>query len=327
MRAVKTAYAVLMILILSLTASCDNSKKGENKDYSALSYETRTVNTRSTQISYLLISHRSPHPEIIIVLLPGGTGLCNFGTMAERSACGKDSGNSIEFSPDIWVSYNFLARTARDFAVSGFTVVLLDMPVDVKKQMPSDPRGPKIVASAYRVGGDWNNDSNPDQQDVVDDVSNVLTDVRGRMSLPLTQVYLVGTSRGSLASAYLSHRLTSAMGAVLTASVTSDLNYSSYCPSTSSDFISCTGINAFWGKVLMVHHRDDGCGSSTYSSAQTTYSSLATSSKTFTTVTGGSEVSSNPCKGKTYHGFYGRENDVVNLILDWIEGKSIPANL
>ena len=77
----------------------------------------------------------------------------------------------------------------------------------------------------------------------------------------------------------------------------------------------------------MVHHESDGCSVSTFSSARDLFDSLTVSPKSFTSVNGGLNLSSNQCKAKTYHGFYGRDADVVGLILDWVEGKPAPSSL
>ena len=333
MRGGRTAWAVLSGLSAGLfLTSCD--KKGEER-YKDLRYQIGNLSVSrgsySTNLRYLLIYRGSSPSGRVIVLFPGGAGSCHFGYMSEKSFCGKTSSNSIDISPDIWVSYNFVARTARDFALRGHTVILMDMPDDVKNQMSFDSRGPKIVASTYRVGGDWDGDSLNEPDDVTNDLNEVLNDIQTDHGISVTELYLVGTSRGTLATAYLSHKVAGVSGIVLTATVSSDnsgsVQYSAYCSSGATDFINCTGVNSFSGKILMVHHRDDGCSSSDYSSAQILYTSLPTGFKDFTTVTGGLNLSSNPCKAKTYHGFYGRDEDVVNLILDWIEGGTPPSDI
>ncbi len=329
MRAGRTAYAVLSGLVAGFLLSCD--QQGGEEKYRDLNYQIESAVTRSSNIRYLLIFKGSSPSGKLIVLFPGGTGTCHFGYISEKSGCGKTSGNSIDISSDIWVSYNFVARNARDFALRGHTVILIDMPDDVKSRMALYPGQDKIIASAYRVGGDWDNDATNESNDIRDDLNRVITDFQARYGITVTELYLVGTSRGTLATAYLSHKVGGVSGIVLTATVSSDdtgsVKYSDYCPFGVTSFINCTRINSYTGKAFMVHHRDDGCSSSSYSSALSLYSNLSIPSKNFTSVTGGLNLSSNPCSARTYHGFYGRDKDVVNLILDWIEGSSPPTNI
>jgi hypothetical protein len=305
------------------------TKEAGNQKYSQLSIRIEQALNRSTQINYLAVYKKTGVKPVVLILFPGGDGTCHFGDSLSRSSCGKNSSNSIDLGSGIWVSYNFLARNVREFALRGHVVLLVDMPDDVKNKFSSSSEDPKIIASAYRTGGDWDGDSLNNPADIVGDLSSVIADAERKLGLVFTGVYLVGTSRGTLASAYLSHKLSSqpVSGVVLTATLSSDANFSSYCPGGVNNFTSCTSVNSYTGKLLMVHHKYDGCSASMYSDANSIFSSLSASPKTFVTVQGGVNLSSNPCKAKTYHGFYGRDSDVVGLILDWIEGKSVPSDI
>ena len=310
-----------LLVLVCLILSC-----GPGEVASIVSFTIHEVATRSTTIRFLIAKRTITNGKMLI-LFPGGDGTCHFGFFPEKAACGRDSSNSIDVAPNIWVSYNFLARNMERFAQRGYVVVLVDMPEDVKARFSASSLDPKVISSRYRVGTDWDEDNTTDNSlDVVEDVEAVVSYVTVTLGVPVVEVYLVGTSRGTLAAAYVSHQIT-ATGVVLTATVSSDGLFSDYCPSSSSDFISCTGINGYAGRVIMVHHQNDGCPASTHTSANTVYGDLTISDKHFTTVTGGSEVSSDPCAGKTYHGFWGRDGDVVSLILDWIEGRPVPGSI
>ena len=55
---------------------------------------------------------------------------------------------------------------------------------------------------------------------------------------------------------------------------------------------------------------------------------LSGSSKVnFIEVQGGDPPQSGPCKAMSYHGFLGREDQVVRVIADWIAGKPVPAQI
>ncbi len=331
MRAIKTALTVVLGLVANfLLSSCEYSESGTNYGGPVYRIYSTSVSraSYSTNIRYLLIYKGESPSDRLIVLFPGGTGTCHFGFTSERSACSKTPRNSIDIGADIWVSYNFLARTARDFGLRGHTVILMDMPDDVKKRMSVDSRGAKVVASAYRVGGDWDGDSQNEVLDAVEDIKAVVQDVETTFSFTITDIYLVGTSRGTLSAAYLSHNLQGVRGVVLTSTVSSDTsNFPIYCPSYTDNFAECTGLNSYSGRLLVIHHESDGCSVSSFSSARDLFDSLTVSPKSFTRVMGGLNLSSNPCKAKTYHGFYGLDAEVVGLILDWIEGKPVPPSL
>ena len=44
----------------------------------------------------------------------------------------------------------------------------------------------------------------------------------------------------------------------------------------------------------------------------------------FVTVVGGDPPQSDPCEAFSAHGYLGREDDVVGVIVDWIQGKPVP---
>ncbi len=308
----------LILALALLLLSCGGVSKSTNYNPTGIDYKIGSVKTRNTELKFLTATKKNESLKGILLLFPGGSGVCHFGTRSEMQSCGKTESNTVSLNGEIWVSYNFLARNVGRFAERGYLVVLPDMPEDVKSRFNGFNN--KTVASAYRVGGDWDGDGSEESNDIIEDMGAIL----GSLSNSSYNLYLIGTSRGSLAVAYLSGNLTGVSGVVLTASVVSDSF--SYCPS-GSDFITCTSINSYKSRLLMVHHRDDGCLVSPYTEAKNTFNSLASSDKTFVTVRGGSEVSSNPCKGKTYHGFYGKDKEVVNAILDWIEGKAVPSDI
>ncbi len=318
-----------LILALVVFTACRGVQGFKKPEYSGLTYRIESISSdRGARIRYMLIYEGTEPSDRVIFLFPGRDGTCHFGYQDEKDKCGKSSSNSIDISFNLWVSYNFLARNAGRFMEKGHTVVLVDMPEDVKQRILSVPTSAKITGSAYRVGGDWDGDSVEEPDDVVSDISAIVSDLQNTYGITIRDLFLVGTSRGTLAVAYLSHKISGVKGIVLTATVSSDGgNYSSYCPSGASDFLGCTGLNSYAGRILMVHHRKDGCPVSKYRSARELFDNLSSPQKSFTTVSGGSEVSSNPCKARTYHGFWGRDREVVNLILNWIGGMEVPSNL
>ena len=323
---------IWLIITAHIISSCDQQDTSQSSSPNTHLIYKAYVTDGSTpaEIRYLLIKPPQIKKSDLIVLFPGGKGTCHFGTQIEKTPCGKTDSNSIELSGGVWVSYNFLARNADFFAKNGHMVILLDMPDDVKNTLATS-YDPKFVSSAYRSGGDWDSNGIDNDQDILKDIEAVINHAVSQTGFSPSGIYFIGTSRGTLASAYAGANFTSFMvkGIISTATISSDNSYSySYCRTgKQSDFSSCTDLQSFSQKILFVHHKNDNCAVSSYISANSLFSSLTTPNKKFISVSGGSEISSNPCRGKTYHGFYGRDSDVVNLILDWIEGKSVPDNI
>ena len=80
--------------------------------------------------------------------------------------------------------------------------------------------------------------------------------------------------------------------------------------------------------VLMVHHRNDGCGLSRYDAAQWVRARLTSSPKVdFVSVSGGTPLSGDPCNAPGPHGLYGREREVVAAIVDYVAGRPVPEQI
>jgi hypothetical protein len=80
--------------------------------------------------------------------------------------------------------------------------------------------------------------------------------------------------------------------------------------------------------VLFVHHREDGCWSSTLADARKIQRRLTKAAKTdFIEVVGGDPPRSDPCQALSAHGFLGGEREVVAAIAGWIRGKPVPKQI
>lgn len=70
--------------------------------------------------------------------------------------------------------------------------------------------------------------------------------------------------------------------------------------------------------VLVVHHREDGCRLCAYSDMPKLMNRLTSASrKELITIDGGTNVG-DPCEAQAYHGFNGRDEEVVKVIAKWI---------
>lgn len=132
----------------------------------------------------------------------------------------------------------------------------------------------------------------------------------------LKPIYLVGTSMGTLSVAYLGIELKDSRikGLVLTSTVT--------------QYVNGLRLSHITFPILLVHHRDDGCKNCPFQDAVALKTKLSGTSKVdFVEVQGGSPPQSDPCQALSYHGFLGREDQVVQVISDWIAGGKIPAQI
>ncbi|WP_157560409.1 hypothetical protein [Hydrogenivirga sp. 128-5-R1-1] len=284
-----------LLFLLVFTLSC--SPKTFNPP-SAEGYrlEIKTLQTRGTQMDYLLARREGVvRFKKVLILFPGGDGTCHFGD--HHSLCQKRR----NYLNGVWVSNNFLARNILRFARRGDLVVLVDMPRDVKRIFADG--NSKLLASAHRVS-----------ERHLEDIRNLVFKLK--YAFGVEEFYLIGTSRGTLSVAYLTDRIPEVKGSVLTATLSSDPHFAEYC--RGGDFLKCTGFEGTDKRVLFLHHRLDGCVSSSYSLTRRVFQKIKSKEKEFITLQEGSEPADNPCSGLTYHGFFGKDREAVERILSWI---------
>jgi pimeloyl-ACP methyl ester carboxylesterase len=235
--------------------------------------ELVTVPTRGGVTQSYLLEAPSHAPHALAMLFPGGGG--NIRLRSEDGA--------IRFSPN-----NFLVRSRSEFVARGIATAVLDAPSDLQSGMDDDFRS----GSRHR-----------------DDVRAVVADLKRR--LPAVPVFLVGTSRGTVSAAYVASALGSDVaGTVLTASV--------YLPSGRRAIYGGAGLSGFdfssiKSRLLLVHHRNDGCSLTPYHAAQRLADRFPLIS-----VSGGKPAVSAPCDALSGHGFLGREAETVEAIVNWM---------
>ena len=126
-------------------------------------------------------------------------------------------------------------------------------------------------------------------------------------------VWLIGTSRGTQFAAFIATQLGVSEGGpdglVLTSTILSDAKERSV-PEMPLEKISIP--------VLVVHHEQDGCKNCSYRDISFLMKKLnGAPRKELITVTGGVSRG-DPCEAFAYHGFNGREKEVVGKIAEWI---------
>jgi hypothetical protein len=188
---------------------------------------------------------------------------------------------------------NFLVRSRVEFVKRGVIAAIVDAPSDQQRNWG--------MSDEFRRG------------DVhFTDISAVVDDLGKRF--PDVPSFLIGTSRGSVSVAALGakfgHRVA---GIVLTATMFRPASRKSKEPGpglSGFDFASIT-IPA-----LLVHHVSDQCEFTQYSDA-----ARLSDQHPLVTVFGGATPQSGPCDPFSAHGFFGKESETVEQMVNWMLKK------
>jgi len=133
-----------------------------------------------------------------------------------------------------------------------------------------------------------------------------LIDEAKRRNLSIREVWLVGTSMGTISSSFMPlHDSSAYSGAIHTASITDSYATGSYRELRGFDY-KRSKIPQFF-----VHHRNDPCSLTTYSGAKSISEKYGIP---LVTVTGGSGFQGDACQAHTEHGFKGKEKEVMSAI-------------
>ena len=215
-------------------------------------------------------------PQAVAILFPGGYGKIDLAAIAGRLALERG---------------NFLVRARGQFVDRGVATAVLAAPSDQPSGMTDEFRlGPRHAA----------------------DVAAVVADVKTR--LPGVPVFLVGTSRGSVSAGPVGARIGEAVaGVVLTSSMFGATHPRAPEPGPGLSRFDFATLRV---PVLLVHHRDDKCGSTAYADARHL-------SKRFplVSVKGGLPARSAPCEALSAHGYLGQEAETVEAMVGWMLGK------
>ena len=195
---------------------------------------------------------------------------------------------TIKFESD-----NFLVRSRIEFAKRGVVAAVLDA--------PSDRQGSWGMSDEFRLGADH-----------FRDIAVVVGDLKKRF--PEKPLFLIGTSRGSTSAAALGARFGQEVsGAVLTATMFRQTGRQSREPGPGLSRFDFATIKV---PLLFVHHVGDQCNSTPYSGA-----ARLSDKYPLITVAGGFPPQSGPCDPFSPHGFFGKESETVEQIVNWMLKK------
>jgi pimeloyl-ACP methyl ester carboxylesterase len=189
-----------------------------------------------------------------------------------------------------WGTNNFVVRNRGLFAERGLMVATLDAPSD---------RQSSPYLSGFR--------QTPEH---LADVKAVIAWLKQQANIP---VWVVGTSRGTQSAAYVAVQSAGKDGGpdglVLTSTILTD---------NKGRPVTAMNVNRLTIPTLVVHHKDDGCQLCAYSEIPKLMDKLTSASRReLITIEGGTNIG-DPCEAQAYHGFNGRDEEVVDKITKWI---------
>ena len=244
------------------------------------------LKSRGEIVQAYLFTREDTPVKAVVVLVSGGFGLLKFRT----------SESGVQWDESV---ADFLVKNKDRFLDQDTAVAVIDAPSD-QWGMGYTPKFRKSTAH-------------------MEDVRAVIHDIKSR--LPGAKVYLIGNSQGSTSVAYAGKTFGKEIdGVVLSASVFdwAPASWRFLYDSNLSDF----DFSQIPSPLLIVHHADDRCVATPFSSAvkyQGKYPLLV--------VQGGDPVRDNGCGPLGPHGFLGREDAVVTEIKNWIYGRPFKVDL
>ncbi|RDK12088.1 alpha/beta hydrolase [Cupriavidus lacunae] len=219
-------------------------------------------------------------PQVAALLFPGYPGVLKVQVAAGGA-------------PGYQLRGNFLVRARRHLVSDKVLTVMVDCPT-ARWEHCDD---------AYRTSDQY-------AQDIGAAIDKLKAD------LGVSKIYLVGTSYGTVSSAFLALKLAGRIdGAVHTATFTD--------PRVGKGLSHGLPMRDFnWAAVktdqLFVHHQDDPCPLTQYRSIVARKGSLP-----LVTVHGTKGARGEPCEAFSAHGFVGRERAVMLAISDWMLSRNV----
>src|SRR5690349_16429696 len=230
---------------------------------------------KGASISYLLTQQDGSAPRWVLVMFPGSAGDLELSQQPDGTIHMREKNN-------------FLVRARQLFVDAQFATAIVDAPSD-------QPRG---YSDAFRAS-----------PRSARDLAQVAASLHGR--LPDAKLVLVGTSRGTISTAYVGSALPDVWDAVVHTSTLSSPARGRATPLIGFDYGSIRP------RQLFVHHADDGCFLCSYEALRR----IAESGQYALITVHGGDVRGEPCEASSHHGFYGRDKVVVAAIKAWISGQ------
>lgn len=190
---------------------------------------------------------------------------------------------------------NFLVRSRQIFNQAGFLTALVDAPQN-RQEAPG-------LLGGFRAS-----------QAHATDLAAVATAIAKLNEAP---IFVFGISRGSVSAANLAARdSTDKIGAIVLASSVSKAN-------TRGTSLQDIALSEIRSPVLFVHNRRDGCRISLLSNLLGEFElmNLGGGTSDLFVIDGGQQEDDNPCRQQTFHGFFGVESRVIDMIIAWLMAR------
>jgi len=188
---------------------------------------------------------------------------------------------------------NFLVRSRSEFINRGVIAAIVDA--------PSDQQGGWGMTDEFRLG----------EKHLVD-ITRVVSNLKERFAA--VPVFLIGTSRGTISAAAVGARLGSQIGGVvLTSSLFRAVPARSREPGPGLSRFDFASISV---PLLFAHHVSDRCQFTPYDDA-----ARLSEKYPLITVWGGLPPQSTECEARSQHGFFGKEPETVEQIVNWMLKK------
>lgn len=162
-----------------------------------------------------------------------------------------------------------------------------------------------LVVDCHSESGDTCSGTYQASRERQQDVDKLIGEVKKRVP-SIEQVWLVGTSLGTISSAFMPVYDPSAYaGAIHTATITGPYGRNSSRELIGFDYKKSAKPQFF------IHHKDDPCAVTTYGGAKSISEKY---NAPLITVEGGSGFQGAPCEAYSEHGFRGKEKEVMNAV-------------
>jgi hypothetical protein len=278
MRASKACRLLALLALWALMPAAMAQRSGASEGLTESLQ--RVVLGRGGELNLLVSKRTGTTPTIAVLLFPGYPGILKL-----REEAG---------APAFELGGNFLMRARRFLNTDKAFTVAVDCPVDQWGECGDDYR-----ASKQHVA----------------DILDVIAAVKAAHGAQ--QVYIVGTSYGTVSSSFLAQGLGGRIdGAVHTATFTDPR------PGRRAHGVPMASFD--WSKTevpqLFIHHREDPCDVTRYASVVARKANIP-----LITVEGVNNPRGDPCQAFSAHGFVGREVAVMSALHGWITERKLPA--
>jgi len=234
--------------------------------------------SRGTELNIVVSKKKDTTPTVAALLFAGFPGILKI----------KNEGGNITYD----LAGNFLIRARRLLNNETVFTVMVDCPVD-----------------QWNMCDDRYRSSKQHTEDIAEVINTVKSDFGAQ------QIYLVGTSYGTVSSSFLAKNLGDKIDGAIHTSTFTDPRSGRNSPGMPMQSFDWSQAKA---PQLFIHHKDDPCDVSKYSSVQSRKKDIP-----LITVEGTKNPRGAACEAQTAHGFVGRERAVMLAISDWITSRKV----